>query len=70
MHFLSEFHWNEKLSKDINSTFIALLPKIESPQRLNDFRPIFLVNRLYKVLANILHNVMASVISESQSAFI
>ena len=38
-----EFHRNEKLSKGINSTFIAFIPKIDNPQKLNDFRPISLV---------------------------
>jgi hypothetical protein len=40
MRFISEFHRNGKLTKGLNSTFIALIPKIDSPQRLNDFRPI------------------------------
>jgi hypothetical protein len=40
MRYISDFHRNGKLTKDINSTFIALIPKIDSPQRLNDFRPI------------------------------
>ncbi|CAJ2668643.1 unnamed protein product [Trifolium pratense] len=43
MRFISEFHRNGKLTKGINSTFIALIPKVDSPQRLNDFRPISLV---------------------------
>jgi hypothetical protein len=43
MRFVSEFHWNGKLSRGINSTFIALIPKVDSPQKLNDFRPISLV---------------------------
>jgi len=42
-HFLNQFHRNGKLTKRINSTFIALIPKVESPQRLNDFRPILMV---------------------------
>ncbi|CAJ2670980.1 unnamed protein product [Trifolium pratense] len=74
LRFLSEFHRNGKLSKGINSTFIALIPKIDSPQRLNDFRPISLVGSLYKILAKVLANrlrlVIGSVISESQSAFV
>jgi hypothetical protein len=40
MRFMVEFHRNGKLSKGLNSTFIALIPKVNSPQRLNDFRPI------------------------------
>ncbi|MCI29881.1 cysteine-rich receptor-like protein kinase, partial [Trifolium medium] len=38
MRFMSEFHRNGKLSKGINSTFITLIPKVDSPQKLNDFR--------------------------------
>jgi hypothetical protein len=43
MQFIYEFHRNDKLSKSLNSTFIALLPKVDNPQHLNDFRPISLV---------------------------
>jgi hypothetical protein len=74
MHFISEFHRNGKLSKGLNSTFIALIPKVDSPQRLNEFRPISLVGSLYKILAKVLANrlrlVIGSVISESQTAFV
>jgi hypothetical protein len=46
MRFMSEFHRNGKLTKGINSTFIALIPKVDSPQPLNEFRPISLVGSL------------------------
>jgi len=42
MRFITDFHKNGKLTKEINSTFIALISKIDSPQKLNDFRPIYL----------------------------
>ncbi|GAU48973.1 hypothetical protein TSUD_245640 [Trifolium subterraneum] len=74
MRFISEFHRNGRLTKGLNVTFIALIPKVESPQRLNDFRPISLVGSLYKILAKVLANrlplVMDNVISESQTAFV
>ncbi|CAJ2672661.1 unnamed protein product [Trifolium pratense] len=74
MRFLLDFHRNGRLTKGINSTFIALIPKTDSPQRLNDFRPISLVGSLYKILAKVLANrlrqVMGSVISEAQTAFV
>jgi hypothetical protein len=74
MRFISEFHRNGKLTKGINSTFIALNPKVASPQRLNDFRPISLVGCLYKILVKVLANrlrmVIGIVISESQTAFV
>ena len=74
MRFISEFRRNGKLSRGINNTFIALIPKMDSPQRLNDFRPISLVGSLYKILAKVLANrlkmVIGSVVSETQSAFV
>jgi len=62
MRFVSEFHRNRRLTKGINATFIALIPKVSSPQRVNDFRPISLVGCMYKVLAKILANRLRTVI--------
>ncbi|GAU14707.1 hypothetical protein TSUD_203560 [Trifolium subterraneum] len=74
MRFITEFHQNGRLTKGINATFIALIPKVESPQQLNDFRPISLAGSLYKILAKVLANrlrlVIGGVISESQTAFV
>jgi len=74
MNFITDFHHNGKLTKGINSTFIALIPKVASPQRMNDYRPISLVGCMYKVLAKVLANrlraVIASVVPDSQSAFV
>lgn len=74
MRFITEFHRNGKLVKGINTTFIVLIPKVDNPQRLNEFRPISLVGSMYKILAKLLANrlrgVLGSVISETQSAFI
>jgi len=69
-----EFHRNGKLSKGVNSTFIALIPKVISPQRLNDYRLISLVGCLYKVLAKVMANrlsgVIGKVVSDTQSTFV
>jgi len=74
MRFVSEFHRNGKLFKSINTTFIALIFKVGSPQKLNDFRPISLVASQYEILAKLLANrlrgVIGSVISDSQSALV
>jgi hypothetical protein len=74
MRFVAEFHHNSKLYMRLHSMFTALIPKVESPQRLNDFCPILLVGSLYKVLEKLLANrlrlVIGSVISESQIAFV
>lgn len=50
MTFLGKFHRNGKLTKGVNSTLIALIPKVNSPQPFNDFRPISLVGCMYKVV--------------------
>jgi len=37
MRFISDFHQNGKLTRGINTTFIALIPKVGCPHSLNDF---------------------------------
>jgi len=73
LNFFAEFYHNGKLTKGLNSTFIALIPKVESPQRVADFRPIALVSSVYKILSKVLPNrlrmVVGNVVSASQSAF-
>ena len=58
----------------LNETFICLIPKDKSPQKITEFHPISLCNVSYKiiskVLANWLKKILADVINESQSAFV
>ncbi|KAK3227568.1 hypothetical protein Dsin_007430 [Dipteronia sinensis] len=72
--FINEFHKDGSVVKNLNRTFITLIPKVSKPENVKDFRPICLVGYLYKVLAKVLANrlrkVMDSVIGESQMAFI
>ncbi|CAL9001349.1 unnamed protein product, partial [Prunus brigantina] len=59
---------------EFNHTLVALIPKVQSPTRVSEYRPISLCNVLYKIisktLANRLKKVLPEVISEFQSAFI
>jgi hypothetical protein len=63
-----------QLDTFINSTNIALIPKIKTPISVVDYMPINLCNVLYKmiskVLANRLKGILPSIIAPYQSAFI
>ena len=58
----------------LNETYICLIPKVQCPQKVTEFRPISLCNVIYKivskVLANRLKRILPKVIGEAQSAFV
>lgn len=49
---VEEYKVSRSLYNAINSTFIALIPKSDSPSSFDDYRPISLCNVLYKIIAN------------------
>lgn len=74
MQFLVDFHKAPTLGKAINSSFIALIPKVDSPMQFNDFRPMSLVGGPYKILSKVLaarlKSVMHLLVNEVQTGFI
>eukprot|EP00253_Pinus_taeda_P015908 PITA_15908 len=63
-----------KLGGDINSAFLALIPKEKGASDFSRFRPISLCNSSYKlvskIIANRLKNILPDIIPENQGGFI
>lgn len=71
---LDEFHATGRWPRGTNSSFITLIPKVDPPLSLNDFRPNSLVGCLYKVVTKILASrikrALPKVIDCNQFAFL
>ena len=69
-----EFFRNGKLLKDMNTTAIALIPKMPEACRLSDYRPISCCNIVYKLISKIIANrlkpILAECVSPNQAAFL
>jgi hypothetical protein len=69
-----KFHHGEVCLRSINGSFIVLIPKMENPQKVGDYRPISLLNNsmkiLTKLLANRLQPFMPRLIHKNQYGFI
>ena len=69
----SFFHSGHML-KAVNHTIISLIPKVENPTEIKQFRPISLCNVLYKIISKILSNrlkkVLDNCISKNQATFV
>jgi len=60
--------------KSLNSTFIALIPKVEEANTPEKFRPISLCNVIYKIISKVIANrlkpILPGPISEEQSGYV
>ena len=59
-----EFYFHGTFQRSLNSTFLLFIPKKEGAEDLRDFRPISLVESMYKLLAKVLANRLKSVMGE------
>jgi hypothetical protein len=60
--------------QSINGSFIALVPKVDGPSRINDYKPISLLNSsikvIIKLLANRLQPLITRLVHANQYGFI
>ena len=74
MQLMGDFHAGRCQMEWLNKVYLVLIPKVPGAEQIGDFRPIALSNSIYlviaKILANRLREVMDSLISPLQSAFI
>ncbi|RVW42483.1 hypothetical protein CK203_087835 [Vitis vinifera] len=68
-----DFHERGRFVKSIKASFLVLIPKRGGAEDLRDFRPISLVDSLYKLLTKVLTNglkkIVGKIVSRSQNAF-
>ena len=71
---VQSFFTTGKLYKAFNCTLVSLIPKVQNPTTVKEYRPIACCTVVYKiiskVLTNRLHGIIKSVICDSQAGFI
>ncbi|XP_074271256.1 uncharacterized protein LOC141595185 [Silene latifolia] len=71
---VKDFFESGKLLKQVNHTILTLIPKVELPFNVSQFRPIACCNVVYKCITKVLCNrlslVLPDLVSENQSAFV
>lgn len=71
---VKDFFHSGRMLKEVNSTHIVLIPKVNNAKTLDQYRPITLCNFVYKVITKILANrikhVISNLTSPPQTAFL
>lgn len=69
-----DFFKSGKLLTQLNATNICLIPKVDNPNSLSDYRPISCCNVLYKTITKIVANrvqiVLDYVVGETEAVFV
>jgi hypothetical protein len=68
------FFATNRMPEGVNDTAIVLIPKVDQPETVKEFRPISLCTVVYKVIAkcmvNRLRPILGDIVSINQSAFV
>ena len=63
MDLFKDFHERGRFGKGLNPTFLVVIPKRGGAEDLKDFRPISLVDSLYKLIPKVLANRLKKVMN-------
>ncbi|GKB77880.1 hypothetical protein Tco_0944775, partial [Tanacetum coccineum] len=66
---IKEFFRTGKLLNEVNSTLISLIPKIQTPDKVTDFRPIACCNVLYKCISKIIIDIMKNALEKCENSY-
>lgn len=71
---VQSFFSTGRMYKPVNCTLVILIPKVQCPNTVKEYRPITCCSALYKIISKVLakriHDIIRTIISESQAAFI
>lgn len=71
---MQQFFQTGKLPREVNVALLTLLPKCDNASSVKEFRPIACYTVLYKIISKVLANrmrqVLDTIISDTQAAFV
>lgn len=73
-HAILDVVHTSKLLTELNVTILILIPKVNCPSSVSEFRSIACCNPLYKCITKMLRNrlnmILLEIIAENQGAFV
>jgi hypothetical protein len=64
---VEESWYRGHITGSLNSTFLALIPKVKKPTNFGDFRPISLCNLVYNIISKVIAIRIKPILSKSLS---
>ncbi|CAA7019014.1 unnamed protein product [Microthlaspi erraticum] len=71
---IRDFFITGHLPNSINETYVRLIPKVQCPKQVAEYRPIALCNVFYKIISKLLTKrlqpILSAIVSENQTVFV